>query len=285
MSAEEADTTDFAIKPNAKVIDILSKVCKETGAFEITSPIWLKNKEIVEYGEKELVSPSLDTFRKRFKKKYPGDPSDNKPILINSRSFFQKNIVTSFQLKNHPTEAEERLAGNFLSLFENYSLISCTIQSHSSNKTKIEKIVEDYKEFDFNKIVDEIKKSSLLTNFTKIRYFVQGRAISDQTKYLLIKLGTYCYLKRNDIGKAYGILLKIENKIVKEYSSTRKGKDKADSLLLLSIIIKYHIYRLHKEEQKNPYYKEVVNTIHDIIKRKDLSGPLCQDNKGSRLRW
>jgi len=234
------------IKPNAKLIGMLKEIAKK-GDFDIEKPVLYKNQSIIEKTAEKLLNPIRD--------------NSYKTITIKSNDFSFQNIVESLTLMIKGTPS---LVGNFLAVFEDWYFTACDVIPNKINREKIQKTIakQYYSDFYF----DKIKADKNL--FNTVATHVVANAVSKKTRDLLIRLGTACYLNREQesLEQAYNILTNTERDVVKQYVLSRR-KDLADQILLLVSIIKHHIFRLLQEKtEKKKYYDKVVTSVLQSLK-------------------
>ncbi len=253
----------ISIKPNAKLITILMKIREKIkNDFFITKPVLHENKGIMDKSFSEFIKTKPYIFKK---------------IEIKERSFVTKNIVVSLDLK---IGTKCHLTGNFLAVFEDWYMSACDVLADQKYSEDINNIITYYESFSFETINPD---KTLLNNTLKAIDDgpPSSEAEAEDLKDGLIKIGTYCYCHRNtsDLKKANTILTKAEKLIIKGYTSTTK--DFSDEILLLISILKYHVFRLTKNEEKDRYYKRIVHDVRENLKKLSEN----QDKNGNGLKF
>lgn len=243
------ESSEIPIAPNARLIEIIAKIL-DTGveSFTLTKPVFIENRTITQNSERFLTDP---------------DPEEDVSFSITKEALSKGGIITSLRI---PYDSGEKLAGNFLSLYEEYSFIACSIIVDKVHEETVNTKVKEYAKFSFDSILKEGHSFIL----KKKKESVEMPPISEETAELIFILGTYCYLNRKCLDQIYDILISFEETFSKALDATQSAADKetAENLLLLIGLVKYHIYRLHNDKDKSRYFQRVKN---DISKESSLS--------------
>jgi len=239
--SNDTNMVDFQIQPNAKIIDILFQIKEECKIDElkIKNIILLENKRIRE--EDNLLEP-IKTIKKIQEQS------------LKDEHFFKANIIQSLRTGS---DEKPELWGNILSVFEDYSLYSCSVVIPNDNKYIVKNIVSKYNEFDLN----VIKR----LNFDEL---APGNTKNQENLYNLIyKMGVYAYFKPDMFQEIYAQIIRMERKLIDSHSHIdRQEQDNLDRLLLLIAITKYNIYKsLRKDDNKRLFCEKINDSIYKAL--------------------